>query len=426
MSHPGEEIEDQLWSAFATLDQPLAGERSDDELLDALFEAELEPSFDELEPEHGVSEEPRPVERAPAPRPRVTLLLTAALVLAASALLLSLAPTFGLDRRQGSQDPSGAARPPGSSAAMAAKTDEHIAWAHPGERHALGRDDCRRVGAKVSLCSPKAADLRVSEGSTDTNIGLELDSGELVIDGLASSAAIELRTAIARVSGGPGRLRVFLDEARGRLRVEVLAGQFTVESQAGERLTLDAGARVELDAERPQPEPEPEPEPEPASEAPPDEAPPHAAIDTPSKPASKAPSEPASATPPEPAGPDALLTAAQQALAAGERDQAIAHYHELVARHPDSRAAQASRVSLGRLLLGQGRAHDALTQFEAYLALDDAADLLEEARYGRIRSLRALGREADLRSAIAEFEARHPSSIHLSRIARWREELESP
>ncbi len=122
-------------------------------------------------------------------------------------------------------------------------------------------------------------------------------------------------------------------------------------------------------------------------------------------------------------GPEQALIAAQQALVAGDRKRAIVLYTQLIERHSGSQAGRAATVSLGRLLLSEGRHRAALERFEAYLEKPGGA-LIQEARYGRIRCLRGLGERDVLLQAIGEFELRHPASIHLRRLEQWSAELE--
>ncbi|WP_394845323.1 hypothetical protein LZC95_50875 [Pendulispora brunnea] len=108
---------------------------------------------------------------------------------------------------------------------------------------------------------------------------------------------------------------------------------------------------------------------------------------------------------------EALLSDAQMFVAAGRTDEAMAAYRILIERYPHSVEARASRVSLGRLSLAHNEAAAALAEFDRYL--DGGGGPLEaEARYGRIRALQSLSREADERAAIVDFLARHADSVH--------------
>ncbi len=103
---------------------------------------------------------------------------------------------------------------------------------------------------------------------------------------------------------------------------------------------------------------------------------------------------------------------------AGNIGRAIDLYRALQKRHPDAPETQASRVSLGRLLLDrQGDAGGALAQFDAYLkaSVADNGTLAEEARVGRALALEQLGRRDDERRAWEELVSRHPQSLHSAR-----------
>ncbi|MBX3210318.1 MAG: tetratricopeptide repeat protein [Labilithrix sp.] len=127
-------------------------------------------------------------------------------------------------------------------------------------------------------------------------------------------------------------------------------------------------------------------------------------------------------SPPPPA--DSPVTAAElfrEANAerrAGNLNKAVDQYRALQKRYPDAPETQASRVSLGRLLLDRhGDASGALAQFEAYLAgaQADGGTLAEEARLGRALAFEKLGRRDDERRALEELLVRHPHSLHGSR-----------
>ncbi len=121
--------------------------------------------------------------------------------------------------------------------------------------------------------------------------------------------------------------------------------------------------------------------------------------------------------------PNDLLTQAQKLFGAGKTKQAVRVYETLVSRHPGTAAGKAARVSLGRIELGQGHAKQALKHFDAYLAAS-AGSLVEEARYGRIRALRKLGRSGQERRSIDAFLADYPKSIYAARLKKRASELQ--
>ena len=142
-------------------------------------------------------------------------------------------------------------------------------------------------------------------------------------------------------------------------------------------------------------------------------------------------SDTVSFSPPPPA--DSPVTAAElfrdanAERRAGHIEKASDLYTALQKRFPDAPETQASRVSLGRLLLDrQGNAAVALAQFDAYLAgaPADGGTLAEEARVGRALALEKLGRKADERRAWEELIARHPQSFHNARASERLEVLD--
>jgi TolA-binding protein len=87
-----------------------------------------------------------------------------------------------------------------------------------------------------------------------------------------------------------------------------------------------------------------------------------------------------------------LFGAANDARRSGDARAATALYRQLQRLFPESAEARLSRVSLGGLLLDEGRAGGALDQFERAVAGSDAT-LRPEALYGRARALGALHRD---------------------------------
>jgi tetratricopeptide (TPR) repeat protein len=119
---------------------------------------------------------------------------------------------------------------------------------------------------------------------------------------------------------------------------------------------------------------------------------------------------------------DALLSHAQDQLRDGKTRAAMRTYKRLVERFPRSREAKAALVSMGRIALQHGQAKQALQHFDAYLAAS-AGPLVEEARYGRIRALRKLGRSTQELRSIEAFLADHGNSIYAPRLKKRAEEL---
>lgn len=427
--------EEGLWSAFAELDRPHRDERSDDDLLAALFDessAPLAASLDDDDDEddqdiaamferarlRGDADVAEPTSREGGLRAAL-----AVGVAAAACVLLALGVT-ALRRGQATQGIAGG----GTNAAMTLDRARKAEWAHPGERHELGRDECRRVAEGMRFCSPEAARVRIDEGSSRDAVQLELERGAIELDGLAANATVAVETPVGRVEADGGRFRLVFDERLGHLQIDVLAGEVVVHGNDGEPIRLGPGARWDLQSDDVVADARPRGIPVEREAVLADEAPPVDAVEsTPKEPADKGASKPKPASErPAADGPDALLGAAQRALVDGDRRGAIELYRDLIARHGDTEAGRTARVSLGRLLLGSGKHEAALEEFDAYLGgAGGRHALLEEARYGRIRCLRALDRDVDLRDAIQAFQREHPSSIHSSRLGDWLAEVDS-
>jgi len=105
-----------------------------------------------------------------------------------------------------------------------------------------------------------------------------------------------------------------------------------------------------------------------------------------------------------------LLQQARALRASGRLGEAAEAYRKLLRAWPRSAEARAATVSLGDVQLSQGDASGALRMFDGYLASGGGA-LAPEARYGRIRALRSLGRGSEERQAIEQFLADYPSSV---------------
>jgi hypothetical protein len=115
-----------------------------------------------------------------------------------------------------------------------------------------------------------------------------------------------------------------------------------------------------------------------------------------------------------------LLAAARERTARGEVDGAARVYRELMAKYAGSVEAHAALVPYGEMQLT--RLHDArgaLESFERYSKT--AGPLEEEASYGRIRALRALGREAAERVAVEDFVRKFPDGPLAASLRRGAE-----
>jgi tetratricopeptide (TPR) repeat protein len=114
----------------------------------------------------------------------------------------------------------------------------------------------------------------------------------------------------------------------------------------------------------------------------------------------------AAATPPSAAE---LLARARSLRSSGRYAAAATAYQNLLSTHPRSSEANAALISLAELQLSQlGQTAAALRSFDAYLA--HGGSLAQEARYGRIRALRRLGRTEEARTATEAFLRAYPGS----------------
>ena len=104
-----------------------------------------------------------------------------------------------------------------------------------------------------------------------------------------------------------------------------------------------------------------------------------------------------------------LLRRARSLRVAGRYREAAAAYQELVTTYPGSGVSRVALVSLGELQLSPlGQPEAALKSFERYLA--GGGSLTQEARYGRIRALTAVGRVQAAREATDRFLRDYPGS----------------
>ena len=104
-----------------------------------------------------------------------------------------------------------------------------------------------------------------------------------------------------------------------------------------------------------------------------------------------------------------LLAAARERRVRGDLEGSVAAYRELFAKHGSSAEAHGALVPFGEIQLGRlGDASGALGSFDRYLAR--GGPVAEEAAYGRLRALRALGRSAEERAGIEAFVHAYPDS----------------
>jgi hypothetical protein len=90
--------------------------------------------------------------------------------------------------------------------------------------------------------------------------------------------------------------------------------------------------------------------------------------------------------------------------------EAAKAYRRLIGEHPASAEAHTARVALGQLELASlSNPAAALAQFSEYLRR--GGPLEQEARYGQVRALAALGRAVEERRAIEAFLAKYPKAM---------------
>jgi TolA-binding protein len=90
-------------------------------------------------------------------------------------------------------------------------------------------------------------------------------------------------------------------------------------------------------------------------------------------------------------------------------EEAIIAYRQLIARHPSTPEARQSTIALGNLLLETERTAQALAVFQTYRK----GPLDEEAAWGQLRALLALGRTEEAREVLGALEAAHPASPYV-------------
>jgi hypothetical protein len=98
----------------------------------------------------------------------------------------------------------------------------------------------------------------------------------------------------------------------------------------------------------------------------------------------------------------------------------LALYERLRAAHPTSPEARTVLVTIGKLELDLKKPAQALESFNTYLRAP--GPLEPEALAGKIRALRALGRNADELRAIEAYLSRHPDGFE-SPLLRQRLEV---
>jgi len=115
-----------------------------------------------------------------------------------------------------------------------------------------------------------------------------------------------------------------------------------------------------------------------------------------------------------------LLESASAKRTSRKWKAAAGAYQELLRAHPSSPQAKTARISLADIELDHLRRPEAaIKHYDAYLSGGSKGVVAQEAKYGRIRALRALGRTDRERIEIEKFLAQHPKSMQ-ARILRTR------
>ncbi|MEO7035917.1 MAG: tetratricopeptide repeat protein [Polyangiaceae bacterium] len=113
-----------------------------------------------------------------------------------------------------------------------------------------------------------------------------------------------------------------------------------------------------------------------------------------------------------------LFADANRARRDGNPDRAVALYHSLQARFPNSSESELSRALLAQLLLDRGSPEQALAGFDRYLS-EGAPVLSAEALVGRARALEQLGKPEQAKVAWQQVQSRFPGTVH-ARLAAAR------
>lgn len=125
----------------------------------------------------------------------------------------------------------------------------------------------------------------------------------------------------------------------------------------------------------------------------------------------RVPSRGATAAPSVEPSPAALLELASKARSRGAYAEAARHYERLLSAHSKTPEGRAATIGLAELRLSRlGEPARALALFDRYLAA--GGRLSQEAHYGKIQALRALGRARDAEREVAAFLELYPKSAY--------------
>lgn len=369
---------------YAVLAREASGHATRDEgMLSPVTSAEDLALVDAVLARHEAAGEPPHVEplehhrRSPATRwVALALAVAAAVVLA----VFALTPELGLRGSEGSWIAEGGQRRSGPGDAL------------PMAVWLVAEGPACAMGDESSVCASEGTVLRV-QASGDDPARVEVRRGSVTVDG-----TLAVLTPAGELNGdAAAHFAVTVSEVDGVVEVDVRGSALQLVAPEGTR-SLEAGQRVRLGDEPPTPEPAP-PTSEPILPAAPEPAHP------PARPGERA-SRPAS-------DPAALLVQARARLGEGDERGAAKVYSMLIDAHPSSAEAQAARVSLGQLRLAGGRPKAALALFDRYL--QRGGPLTEEALWGKIKALSALGRDEELAAAVDRLVHDLPRSVYRAR-----------
>jgi ferric-dicitrate binding protein FerR (iron transport regulator) len=270
---------------------------------------------------------------------------------------------------------------------------------------------CLRLDRDVRACLAPGSVARIESLQDDVVISLESGAlaADLGVQPAGTSFSVQNGSRLVRAIG----TRFGLQIAASSAVLSVLSGTVEVRGD-GASYRVSAPGRTELGSHRiDQLSPDAQratervlalvlPSAAAPEEAPPPESEPGAA------PGRVSPGAPAPSASAESAG--ELLSRAREQRASGSMKDAAKAYRRLIGEHPGSAEAHTARVALGQLELSSlSNAAAALAQFTEYLRR--GGPLEQEARYGQVRALAALGRAAEERRAIEAFLAKYPKAM---------------
>jgi hypothetical protein len=291
-----------------------------------------------------------------------------------------------------------------------------IADEHPEELIDRARSGALPPDAQATL-DEHLRDCPVCASQMALAARFERDLASQPRDHLLYERAVEGAVARMQRSPGAGRRGALPSWSRWAAAAALLiAGVTAAAAVVGRRLALRATVHPAVpttESPRPAPVPIQPPEAPPAeAPAPPEHAP------------AKVPASPrAAAHAPAITAAD-LFEKGETLRREGHADAAIATYRRLQATFPDTAEARLSFAFGGQLLLKQGRAADALAQFDRHLDLD--GEVGEEALAGRATALEQLHRTSDAVAAWKKLLARYPRSIYAERARARLDQLTGP